>query len=89
MRFVMHKLTSKRQVTIPKAICGQLGLEPGDSVEIFARDGVAHLIRMSDESLAGKFAKFTHGRKTPSPAAVEQAIKARAAKKFNALNDSD
>lgn len=85
----MHKLTRKRQVTIPKAICSQLGLEPGDRVEVFARDGVAHLIRMSDESLAGKFAKFTHRRKTPSPTAVKQAIKARAAKKFNALNDSD
>ena len=85
----MHKLTSKRQVTIPKAICGQLGLEPGDRVEVFARDGVAHLVRMSDESLAGKFAEFTHNQKIPTPAAVKRAIKSRAAKKFKAPDDSD
>jgi len=85
----MHKLTSKRQVTIPKAICGQLGLEPGDRVEVFARDGVAHLVRMSDESLAGKFVKFTHKQKTPSPATIKRAIKSRAAKKFKVSDDSD
>ena len=85
----MHKLTSKRQVTIPKAICGQLGLEPGDRVEVFARDGVAHLVRMSDESLAGKFAEFTHKQKIPAPADIKQAIKSRAAKKFKVSDDSD
>jgi AbrB family looped-hinge helix DNA binding protein len=85
----MHKLTSKRQVTIPKAICGQLGLEPGDSVEVFARDGVAHLVRMSDESLAGKFAELTNHQKIPAPTAIRQAIKSRAAKKYKASDDSD
>jgi AbrB family looped-hinge helix DNA binding protein len=85
----MHKLTSKRQVTIPKAICGQLGLMPGDRVEVFARDGVAHLVRMSDESLAGKFAKFTDKKKIPSSSAIKQAIKSRAAKKFAVSDDSD
>ena len=85
----MHKLTSKRQVTIPKAICSQLGLMPGDWVEVFARDGVAHLVRMSDESLAGKYAKFTHKQKIPSPSAIKRAIKSRAAKKFTESDDSD
>ena len=85
----MHKLTSKRQVTIPKAICSQLGLEPGDRVEVFARDGVAHLIKMSDESLAGKFAEFTKNQKIPASGVIKQAIKSRAAKKFKASNDSD
>lgn len=85
----MHKLTSKRQVTIPKAICAQLKLMPGDRVEIFARDGVAHLVKMSDESLAGKFAKFTHKQKTPSLPTMKQAIKSRAAKKFTVSDDSD
>jgi len=44
---------------------------------------------MSDESLAGKFAKFTHKQKTPSPAAIKQVIKSRAAKKFKVSDDSD
>ena len=84
----MHKLTSKRQVTIPKAICKQLGLEPGDRVEVFARDGVAHLIRMSDESLAGEFALMTKNQRIPASSAIKQAIKSRAARKFKASDDS-
>ncbi len=48
---------------MPKAICNELGLEPGDMVEIFARDGVAHLVRMSDESLAGRFTDLIEGKK--------------------------
>ena len=62
----MHKLTRKRQVTIPKSVCNQLGLEPGNMVEIFARDGVAHLVRMSDKSLAGRFSNLV-GEKTIPP----------------------
>jgi len=62
---------------------------PGDRVEVFARDGVAHLVRMSDESLAGKFAKFTDKKKIPSSSAIKQAIKSRAAKKFAVSDDSD
>ncbi|WP_163836855.1 AbrB/MazE/SpoVT family DNA-binding domain-containing protein [Spartinivicinus ruber] len=50
----MHELTSKRQVTIPKAICDELGLEPGDMVDVFAKDGVAHIVKMSNDSLANQ-----------------------------------
>ena len=52
----MPKLTSKRQVTIPQDICAKLGLEPGDTLKIFERDGVAHLVKVSDKSLAGTLA---------------------------------
>jgi AbrB family looped-hinge helix DNA binding protein len=41
----MHKLTSKRQVTLPLAVCNAIGLQPGDFVEVFARDGVAHIVQ--------------------------------------------
>ena len=84
----MHRLTSKRQVTIPQAVCGQLGLEPGDMVEVFARDGVAHLVRMSGESLAGEFAGFAKGQEIPESNTIKQVVKSRAAKKFKASDDS-
>lgn len=78
----MHKLTRKRQVTIPKAICIELGLEPGNMVEIFARDGVAHLIKMSDESLAGRFSDFVGDRIMPTQNNIQEAIKTRVKRKF-------
>lgn len=78
----MHKLTQKRQVTVPKMVCNELGLQPGDMVEIFARDGVAHLVRMSKGSLAGRFADLINDQKIPSPETVKKAVKKRATQKF-------
>ncbi|WP_263079356.1 AbrB/MazE/SpoVT family DNA-binding domain-containing protein [Endozoicomonas sp. Mp262] len=49
----MPKLTAKRQVTIPQNICHKLGLEPGDFIQIFERDGVAHLVKMTADDLEG------------------------------------
>ena len=53
---------------------------------MFARDGVAHLIKISDESLAGEFAECTKNQKIPASAVIKQAIKSRATKKFKASN---
>ncbi len=83
----MHKMTSKRQVTIPKSVCTALGLEPGDMIEVFARDGVAHLVRMSNKSLAGEFAGMVHHKSIPSADEMKQAIKSRAALKYQATDD--
>ena len=85
----MHRLTSKRQVTIPKTVCSQLGLEPGDMVEVFARDGVAHLVRMNNKPLAGQFAELAEGKEIPSTDDIKQALKSRAAEKFGGADDSD
>ena len=81
----MHKLTRKRQVTIPKAVCNELGLEPGNMVEIFARDGVAHLVRMSDESLAGRFSGYIGEHKMPADKELKEAIKSRVKRKFDLM----
>ena len=51
----MHKITTKRQVTLPQAVCTAMDLQPGDYVEVFARNGVAHIIKMDSNNLAGKF----------------------------------
>ena len=50
----MHKITTKRQVTLPQAVCNAMALQPGDYVEVFARDGVAHIIRINTDNLAGR-----------------------------------
>ena len=77
----MHKLTSKRQVTLPKAICDTLNLNPGDYVEVFERDGIAYLVKMDSKSLAGVFAGLT-SKSIPSSSTLKQKVKQRASEKF-------
>ena len=78
----MHKITTKRQVTLPQAVCNALALQPGDYVEVFARDGVAHIVKMNSDNLAGKFNYLIKDKKFPSAEEIKNAIKNRAANKF-------
>lgn len=78
----MHKVTSKRQVTIPQNICSAMQLAPGDYVEIFERDGVAHVVKMRDEDLAGKYHHLMKDKAFPSAKTIKQSIKKHAAGKF-------
>lgn len=83
----MHKVTTKRQVTLPQAVCNAMALNPGDYVEVFARDGVAHIVKMNSGSLAGKFNYLVQGKIFPSAEEIKDVVKKRAAAKF--LDDSD
>ncbi len=78
----MHKITSKRQVTLPKTVCQALSLTPGDYVEIFERDGIAHIIKMSNENLSGKFQHLLTNNTFPSNDEMKESLKQRAASKF-------
>jgi len=78
----MHKLTSKRQVTLPQAVCNAIALQPGDYVEVFARDGVAHIVKMNSGNLAGKFHDLIKDKVFPSAEDIDNALKKRAADKF-------
>lgn len=78
----MHKVTSKRQVTIPQSICKAMELEPGDYVEIFERDGVAHVVKMHDDDLAGKYHHLMKDKAFPSAKTIKESIKKHAASKF-------
>lgn len=40
----MSKITSKLQVTIPKRLAEQFGIEPGDEVEFRAAGDIIHLV---------------------------------------------
>jgi len=84
----MHKLTSKRQVTLPQSVCNALALQPGDFVEVFARDGVVHIVKMNNHDLAGKFHDLLKDKTFPSVEEIDDALKRRAANKFLA-NDCD
>ncbi len=78
----MHKVTSKRQVTIPQAICQVMSLNPGDYVEIFERAGIAHVVKMNTDTLAGNFQNLSKDKTFPETEAMKNAIKNRAASKF-------
>jgi bifunctional DNA-binding transcriptional regulator/antitoxin component of YhaV-PrlF toxin-antitoxin module len=78
----MHKVTTKRQVTLPQAVCNAMALQPGDFVEVFARDGVAHIVKMNSDSLAGKFNYLLKDKQFPSEGELKDTIKKRASNKF-------
>jgi AbrB family looped-hinge helix DNA binding protein len=48
------RITSKGQVTIPQQVRRELGLEPGDEVEIVVRDGAATIVPASGPSGRGR-----------------------------------
>ena len=75
----MHKMTTKRQVTVPQEVCQALNLAPGDFVEIFQRDGVAHIVKMKPGSLAGTMPVPHRSLEDDDFRAL---AKSRAAKKF-------
>ena len=41
----MYKASAKRQITLPKAFCDRLQIEPGDFVEFFEHDGKLTIVR--------------------------------------------
>ena len=41
----MHKVSAKRQITIPKELCNKLNIGPGDLVEVFEYEGRVTIIK--------------------------------------------
>lgn len=70
------------QVTVPQNVCAALGLAPGDFGEIFERDGVAHIVKMTNNDLSGQFAKLAKNKNMPSSSNIKTSLRTRAAKKF-------
>ncbi|MHA6630179.1 AbrB/MazE/SpoVT family DNA-binding domain-containing protein [Pseudonocardia sichuanensis] len=48
------RITSKGQVTIPQQVRRELGLEPGDEVEIVVQDGAARIVPARGPSGRGR-----------------------------------
>jgi hypothetical protein len=51
-------------------------------VEVFERDGVAHIVKMSDKNLAGEFHHLLENKAFPSDEEMKEVFKQRAAAKF-------
>ena len=41
----MHKVSAKRQITLPKELCEKVGILPGNHVEIFEHNGKLTVIK--------------------------------------------
>ena len=79
----MGAVTTKGQVTIPKAIRDRLGLRPGDQVEFVEKDGQV-VVRKEGQGLtpfeAGKnlFGRWSSGQTDTSSREVRKALAAEA-----------
>lgn len=49
----MPRVSAKRQITLPKADCDELGIRPGDEVEILKSGNQLSIIKMVDGAAAG------------------------------------
>jgi AbrB family looped-hinge helix DNA binding protein len=49
----MHKVSTKRQITIPKDLCEKADIQPGDLVEIFEHQGKVTVIKKQAGASAG------------------------------------
>ena len=49
----MHKVSTKRQITIPKELCLHAGINPGDMVEIFEYEGRITVVKKQKGISAG------------------------------------
>jgi AbrB family looped-hinge helix DNA binding protein len=79
----MHKVTVKRQITLPQAVCQSMNLNVGDYVEVFERDGVAHIVKISDNDLAGEFNYLLKNKPFPTDEIMTETIKLHAATRFS------
>lgn len=48
------RITSKGQITIPQQVRRELGLEPGDEVDVVVESGVAHIVPLPAGSSRGQ-----------------------------------
>lgn len=70
----MPKLSSKRQVTLPSALCRELGVEPGDELEIFVADGRLTLIRQRRGAARGLLRHVRGDRRVGDEASRDSAL---------------
>lgn len=49
----MHKVSAKRQITLPKELCEKAGILPGNHVEIFEYDGKLTVVKQVQDISSG------------------------------------
>ena len=70
----MPKLSTKRQVTLPSALCRELGVKPGDDLEIFVADGRLTLIKQRRGAARGMLRQVRGDRRIGDEASRDSAL---------------
>lgn len=70
----MHKVSAKRQVTLPKELCIKAGIEPGNDVEIFEYNGMLTVVKQVSGASKGCLAHLKADDSISEKASLESAI---------------
>lgn len=70
----MPKVSAKRQVTLPASLCDELGIVPGDEVEVFIADGQLTLVKKAKGSAEGALSHIRAKSPMPDDDSLQSAI---------------
>ena len=85
---VMAKVTYKGQVTIPKTIRQQLGIEDGDSVLFQFEEGKVIMKRVKRANLLDLYGAFPATRPFPGEEAIRAEVRRHVAEKVTRIPES-
>jgi AbrB family looped-hinge helix DNA binding protein len=72
------KVTSKGQITVPKAVRERLGLAPGDTIEFVEVAGAFTIRRRDEGSRFGKYRGYLRQRRGQDPDALVDELRGEA-----------
>jgi AbrB family looped-hinge helix DNA binding protein len=73
----MPIISAKRQITLPKELCDQLGINPGDEVDILGYGGKITVLK----KVKGASAAILHGRKIHTQFTNEESLQSELERK--------
>jgi len=73
----MHKVSAKRQVTIPKELCEKAGIEPGNMVEIFEVEGKVTVIKKEPGASMGVLKNLKSKAAMTDEASLQDALETK------------
>lgn len=57
----MQKVSTRRRITLPKELCRQAGINPGDLIELFEYEGQITIIKKQKGAAAGVLKHLSSG----------------------------
>ena len=73
----MHKVSAKRQITIPKELCNKLNIGPGDLVEVFEYEGRVTIIKKDLGASAGMLRRLKGDASVTDEESLQDALAQR------------
>jgi len=70
-------LSSKRQITLPKALCDRLQVEPGDALEVFEHRGRITIVKKLKGSSGGVLKRLKANRRHSDEESLRDTIAGR------------